>query len=352
VCPKELILREWRSPDWEILLANGHRIAMRTVRGSLEGASAVGILIDEVHMVPDEKIWLNYQARARDPRARQRKVIASGVPMQGWLQGCFDGEEQRNDPNRMNVFMSALENTYLPSEVIEQFRRSAPGKAAEMYIHGRWISTPGDKVYFEFNPARHFVNKPGNRGQFVHIGLDVGTQSHAVFAQETKASCKDEHGRASMQPGLHFVDEMRILSASSEAVCRQVRERGWRITDQSCLMVDPMIRADEIDAIRRVFPKINLIRRSKKNKAHYVEPGHHAVNCALNDADGNTRLTFSNELSREPGHLYHSFLNFKRTSSRRITRDNLGDHCLDAMRYLVQHCIPVIRGGIEVYNRL
>jgi len=349
VCPKEIILREWKSPDWEILLANGHVIKMRTVRGSLEGASAVSILVDEIHMVPDEKVWLNYQARARDPRASNRMVIASGLPESGWLQTVFDGHE--DDSNRMTVFMSSTENSYLPREVVEQFRRSAPGKAAQKYIDGKWM-TSDDRVYYEFDPTKHLIDRPGDKNQFVHIGMDIGDQSVAVFAQETRVQCKDEYGRMTNQRGIHIVDEFKLLHKSTEAVCRAIRDRGWKIDNQSCLLVDPTIRRDEIDAIRKVFPRINMIRKSRKGNAMKTEPGHSAVNAALCDADGNIRLTFDKNSPRDVGSLYHSILNFKRGKYGTPVRNDRVDHFNDALRYIVAHFLPVMRSGHQVMPRI
>ena len=56
--------------------------------------------------------------------------------------------------------MSSTENTYLPREVVEQFRRSAPGKAAEKYIDGKWMQSD-DRVYYEFDPKKA-SNRPGD----------------------------------------------------------------------------------------------------------------------------------------------------------------------------------------------
>ncbi len=349
VCPQALILREWKSPDWEILLANGHVIKFRTVRGSLEGASAVSILVDEIHMVPDEKIWLNYQARARDPRAANRMVIASGLPESGWLQTVFDGHE--DDHNRLTVFMSSTENTYLPREVVEQFRRSAPGKAAEKYIDGKWMQSD-DRVYYEFDPKKHLTDRVIDKSALTHVGLDIGDQSAAVFAHETRVTCRDEFGRQRIERGLHIVDEMRLLHMSTEAVCRRVRDRGWNITDQSCLLIDPTTRRDEIDGLRKVFPRVNLIRKSKKGSDAKTEPGHSAVNAAFNDADGNIRLTLSRDLSRDSGTLYHSILNFKRGKYGTPVRNDRVDHFCDAFRYIVAHFMPVARSGHQVMNRV
>jgi len=349
VCPSQLILREWKSPDWEILLANGHVIKFRTVRGSLEGASAVSILVDEIHMVPDEKIWLNYQARARDPRAKNRMVIASGLPESGWLQTVFDGHE--NDKNRLTVFMSSTENTYLPREVVEQFRRSAPGKAAEKYIDGKWMQSE-DRVYYAFDPRKHLVRRKVDKSTVTHVGMDTGDQSVAVFAQEIKVQCRDEVGRIRTEKGLHIVDEMKMMHMSTDAACRKIRERGWAITSQSCLCVDPTLRRDEIDACRSVFPQVNLIRKSKKGKEARTEPGHSAVNAAFEDADGNCRLTISKDLSRDAGSLYYSILNFKRGKYSRPIRNDRHDHFCDAFRYLVAHFLPVSRSGFQVLERV
>lgn len=349
VCPPELIIREWKSPDFEILLANGHVIKFRTIKGSLEGASCATILVEEIHLVQDERIWLNYQARARDPRAKNRMVIASGLPeSNGWLQSVFDGHA--DDENRMTVFMSSTENHYLPAEVLDQFRKSAPASAVSRYIDGRW-STPEHRVYYQFSPKVHMVNRPIDRSASVSIGLDVGDQSAVIFGQTVKITCKTEHGRTYRDSGLHIVDELTPNYVSTEEVCRMIRDRGWRIDENSALYVDPTIRKDEVAAIRRVLPKIPIIKRSRRGHADECEAGHLCVNSAFQDADKNVRLTLADTLSREPGSVYHSVLNFKRTATNRVHRDNKLDHKADCLRYLVQGVLPGNRQKIQIMDR-
>ena len=350
VCPRELIRKRWQSPDLQVLLCNGHMVKFRTIRGSLEGASAVGIWVDEIHLVKNEAVWLNYQARAREPRAAHRRVIASGLPESGWLQGVF-GSQHDADPNRYTVFCKSADNHYLPPEVIEQFRASAPGSQARCYLDGQWI-TSEDRVYYEFSPDKHMVARPADRRIPVQIGLDIGDQSAVIFAQRTRVQCKSESGRPFTAEGLHVVDEIHPMRKSTEVVCREIRARGWIINDASALFVDPTTRRDELDGIRRVFPTIQIIKKSRKGRHDSVEPGHAAINCALSDADGNVRLTFDQALSRQAGTVYHSMLNFKRLPNGRVKRDDKEDHSADALRYVVAHFLPVARAGHSVHRRV
>ncbi len=360
--PSALIARERTHPDWEWDLVTGHRIVFRTVKGLTEGASACGVWVDEVHLVPTEARWLNYQSRAREPRARRRLVLASGLPEHGWLQSVFDGYPDAEHAtvgrgasvrsgNRLTLFASSLDNHYLPAEVLEEFRRSASGKTAAKYIDGRWM-TPERLVYFEFDPRVHIVDDPGSRDQPVEVGLDVGDKSAVVFFQHRQRSCKNEAGRRFVSAGLHVVDELAPRQVSTEDVCRQIRDRGWLISPaKSALYVDPTIRRDEINAIRRVFPDVPLVRKSRRGRADSTEAGHHAINAALRDADRNVRLTIGSHLPRDEDSLYYAILNFRRGPNGLPHRDDKIDHKVDALRYPVAHLMPAARTSHRVAPR-
>ena len=319
ICPPELILQERKSPDWELLLANGHIIKMRTIRGSLEGASATGILLDECHLIKNEEVFLNYQSRAREPRAARRRVIAVGLPEAGWMQSIFQNND--GDPNRLTILSSAYENTYLPAEVLEQFRRSAPGKTAKKYLEGEWMQKE-DRIYYEFNPGKHIVDRKIDRSLPVQIGLDVGDKSHVIMAQIVKVTCKNELGRTYTDKGLLIVDEFPVEKRSTEQVCRLIRDRGWLINQESAIYSDPTLRRDEIASIRMVFPNLSLIKSSRKGNSDNVEHGHHCVNCAFSDADGNSRLFIHADIDRGHGSLYQCILAFVRDKFHRAIRNN------------------------------
>ena len=86
IIPRELILKERKSPSMEMDLANGHTIKFRTAKGNIEGASACGVWVDEAHRLPSADVYRNYQMRASDVRAAQNVVIVSGLPERGWLE--------------------------------------------------------------------------------------------------------------------------------------------------------------------------------------------------------------------------------------------------------------------------
>ena len=371
ILPPELIAKEKNLPDWELHLINGHRIVFRTVKGMTEGGTCCAIWVDEAHKIPAKGQWLNYQARSRDMRARHRLVMASGLPEHGWLQEVFDGWggatetaigrgvkisadmqlEGGGTVKREAVFMHAFDNPHLPPETRATLVASTSASEARKYIEGRWMK-PERMIYYELNHATHIVKDPGQRDRWVHIGFDVGDHSHVVVVQSRRQRGQDADGAPYTLDGWHVVDEWHANEVSTEELCRQIKARGWLLHPRhSSLYTDPTIRRDEIAAIRRVFPELPIIKKSRKDKADSTEAGYASTNVALRDAHGRTRLTFSDSLSREPHSLLWCLGKFRRKPNGHPDRDNVVDHASDALRYPVSSLMPVARGEHVLRDR-
>jgi len=349
VLPPELVLREWRSPDWEALLANGHMIKFRTVKGALEGASASGVWVDEAHLVREETVLLNYQARARDPRAASRMFLVSGLPEDGPVREMFDGQE---DANRIALLCSTYDNHYLPAEVVEQFKRSCASKSAIKYLEGKWMPAE-NAVYYEYSAITHVTASPIRRDATHHVSMDIGDQAAVLWLQEREVPiAKVQRGRRLTAPGLHVVDEILPEQQSTRAVCRAIKARGHRLVKgESLIFVDPTIRRDELNAIYEELPGFDVIRKRRGDKAEATEYGHACVNAALRNADGDVRLTFADSMPRTRRSLLSVIGKFRRDKRGRPVRDDTVDHVLDALRYPVAHLLPLLRGGHDVRDR-
>lgn len=349
--PSDLILRETKGQQWELLLANGHLIKFRTVKGALEGASACGVWLDEAHKIPSEEIFLNYQMRASDALGRRFLVLVSGLPESGWLQETFDrGDASAEDRQRLVLFARTADNVYNPPHVIPQFRRSVSKKTAIKYLEGRWMPKES-AVYFEYDTRVHLTDDAGDRRRFVHLGIDIGNKACVLFLQERVVHLKQANGRpmvdGSNRPmtalALHVVDEILPEQMSTKQAMREAQARGWVIDPrQSCIFVDPTTRADEFDSIRSVFgDEIRIVRKFRGKLEEKVEYGVDCVNAALMDCDNNVRLTFYRGLPRDARSILTVITKYHRGGNGKPVRDDIVDHACDALRYPVADLIPL-----------
>ena len=354
VIPKELVIKEPKSPSLELWLANGHVIKFRTAKGNIEGASACGVWLDEAHKLPDNKAYTNYQARASDVRTNRSLVLVSGLPERGWLEETFDKPEHRNDPDRLLLFASTVDNRYLQDHVIRNLRASVGAGDATRYIEGRWQTRP-DIIFHCFSnqdhPAGSLWAWPGDKSRPVHLGFDIGQQGAIVVFQEVKRMCKRPLRAGGFEKreelGLHVVDELLPDNMSTREACRALKARGWSIAPKiSQFFVDPTTRPDELQAIRDEFhgTDTRIVRHVRGDPQEEVEYGHDAVNAALHDADGNRRLTLFSGLPREKRSLLSVMHKYHRKNGRPV-RDNVVDHVLDAFRYPVAHMLPIRTGA-------
>lgn len=345
IVPPGLIAREQRGASWELTLINGHVIKFRTARGAVEGASACGVWLDEAHLLPDEKAFLNYQMRASDALGRRFVVLVSGLPESGWLQDTFDRPEHASDASRLTLFAATAANRYNPPHVIDQFRASVSRKTAIKYLEGQWMPRE-NAIYYEWDPRLHLVDQPGDRKKPVHLGVDIGDKGAVLFFQEVERTVKVRRKDGVVtekQLGLHVVDEILPEGRSTRGAMEDARARGWIIDgDRSSIYIDPTSRSDEIAAIRDVFgDRISIVRKKRGDDSEAVEYGHDAVNAALRDVDGNVRLTVYSGLPREQRSLLSVITRYHRNATGRPHRDNTVDHVLDAFRYPVASLLPL-----------
>jgi hypothetical protein len=350
ILPGAAIRQEWRSPDWKILLENGHTIVLRTAGGSLEGITACGLWLDEAHRLKSAASWLNYQMRVRDPKGQRFLSLVSGLPENGWLSDTFANRE--NDADRTVIFARTADNKYLPKHVIKNYRSSCSRRDAIKYLEGRWIPLDG-AVYHEWEPTLHIVDDPGNREQWCHLSIDVGNQAAVLWwqARVRKIRCD---GKVTTEIGWHVVDELLPENMSVDQFSREIKKRGWIISDaHSTIFVDPTVDRDELASLADNFPGVEIISaKSRKAEARSVEYGIRCVNAGLRDADDNVRITVGSHLERGPKNLITGIPKYHRNPrTNEPVKDNTTDHALDAFRYLPAVLLPQQGPGFEVIRR-
>jgi len=339
VFPEGVIVREVRSPAWDIEIPNGHVYSLRTDRGAIEGATVCSTLVDEVHKMHHKKSYVNYSARASDARAAKNMVIACGLPIDnGWLREEFD---RPDDARRKAIYMRTADNTHLPPGYVDRLRSSCSAREARTLLDAEWHVFEG-AIYDEFDATRHFARDVGDKRRPVHIGLDAGHQAALVVAQEKE--------RLLVRPGergLVVVDEMLPDGTSVEGIMRSFLSRGWRLQPgYSYICVDPRIDDDQLASIRRVLAEhglegVAIEQKIRGDIAESVLYGIRCVQAALLDAAGNVRLTFTSDLPDVERGLRRSLVKYRwNPRTRQPVKDDKVDHVLDALRYIVAHVLP------------
>ena len=359
--PKELINRVWETKGAQrVRLVNGHDIVFRTWSGVLEGGTACGVWIDEAHKIDGprgpEHAWNNFTIRATDPRARNKVVIATGLPEYGILSDKF---MRPDSEGRVTYLCSLLDNFYLDEADIQALIESTTEEEAQVVIHGRWRK-PEDVIFYAFDEGEggNLVRHRGSRSAPVDISIDVGDRGIILVGQRIQVPCKRKDGSTYKRNGVLIVDEYQLHDQSiREALDAFRRDRPhWRITDDSKVYVDPKADRDELQAIREVLGITDrkgptIVKKSPKEPEYDREYGYRCVNVALRDANRNRRLYISDSLPRGKRSLITALRGFRRKPSGKAYRDNWKDHAADCLRYIVADQCPLKGGGVTVNRR-
>jgi len=343
VLPRELVMRRRGLPHNDILLTNGHLIELHSGAGELEGASYCGVWIDEIHHPNfEQRKYLNYQARARDPLAKRLFVIVSGLPETGWVRDTFD---QPSSPSRLTLLNATRDNPHIKPEVIEEFLASCPSGEEERLLGGEWMPPVG-AVYPQFDSATHVVERELRDAEPVHLAFDVGNFAAVVVGQEIPVTVRNIVGQPSTEKGLLIGAQYLPDNMSVDQVCYFLRTRTGHLVQPgvSIICVDPTTDRDELAAVRKHFPGVRIVRRERGDATYPIETGVRYVQRGLRDALGNTRLFFSRSLQGTARGILDSLSRMRRHEvTGEIVKDNLRDHVHDALRYMVCEVLPAER---------
>lgn len=362
VLPTECILKKWESPNnWRVRLVNGHDIVFRPWSGALEGLSAIGVWIDEAHKLdsPDgpEALWRNFQMRATDPRASRRLTIATGLPEYGYLSEIFD---KPNTAERSTFLCSLRQNFYLATDTIRSLMASTTKEEAAVVIDGKWRKPP-TVVYYAFGDL-NLTSFRGNVNEPADLSIDLGDKGAMLVTQKCSITCREPDGRGGWKTyrdtGIVVVDELLPEQQSVKDALRDfLKNTPWSVrSSESRIYVDPKVDRDEIDAIRDILgagkergPR--LIRQKPNEKGYWVEYGQRCVNSAFRDYYENPRLFISEHLPRTQRSLIPSLRKHRRKPNGSPYRDNIVDHILDCLRYVVVDQLPLRERGKVIVNK-
>ena len=356
VTPPELIQKEWKgTADMRWLMANGLELAFVSANAEFEGVTLAGMWIDEIQhpLIADRSDkFINYFARLRDPNANRRAMIITGKPEAGWVREQFDldGLEPEDRVNRYTQLCGTNDNPTLTPGHVAGILQSMPAGSADAVRKGGWLMAVGS-MFPHFDQSVHIVpNDREDPNAPVHVGFDVGTHSAAVLGQDCPATIKGVTGEPTRGNGLLVVDEIVGAGLSVEDLCTQVKllPAGHRIIPgKSQIYVDPTIRVDELNIIRRHFKGVHVAVKPRTDPFYSKGPGVRLMQAALLDGRGNTTLWFCRRLQGTKSGIIDAVLEARYSSERSglPVKDDRTDHSLDALRYLTQGRLGTLGQG-------
>lgn len=341
VMSRDLVLKRRGPPHNDLLLSNGHRIALYSGEGELEGLNLVNLWVDEIsHSTFDSHRFANYQARCRDPRAQRLNVIVSGLASFGWVRDIFD----HPDTSSRKVILCATEdNKFIKAEVLEAIRAAVPAGMDHLLKAG-WQPAPG-AVYAQFEPRLHIIDREIDKRLPVNLSFDVGNQAAVLVTQRIPVTIRGITGQPEPADGLLVGAELVPDGSSVDELCYKFRTQHGElriVPNESVITTDPTTDKDELAAMRRHFKDVRVVRREKGDPQYSIAFGVRLVQRGLRDSLGNTRLYFSAALRRHGKRgILDSVPKLRyREGSDQIVKDNTSDHCADALRYGVCELLP------------
>ena len=332
--PRALIKRKWGRPYPAVELVNGCVVEFTSFDAVIEGDDLAGLGVDEVHLLQGGAQLQNLRNRVRDPLARRRAFVCAGLPEAGWVREHFDLEnyDERERRRRQTMLVGTKQNTKLPKDHLRSILASCPSGYEQALVGGGWLPVQ-NAMYPQFSRSWNLV--PDSEARVDQplevVGMDVGVSSAACLAQERRL----ENNRR----GCLVVGDVVLKHASVYELATAVRDHRFGHLIQpghTTIALDPTVRPDEVNAVKRVFPKVRILIRKRTDPLYMVRPGQRLVKAALRNAEKQTSLHFIESLTKTKHGVVDAMLGVKfseRTGDR--VKDDTLDHAEDALRYAV-----------------
>lgn len=351
--PQELIRKRKDSfPSPFIQLINGLKIFLVSADAELEGFDLCLFWTDEIHhpfFASHPAQYLNYVARLRDPNAPIMSMIVSGLPTAGWVRDRFDRDP--HDQRGVTILGAMRDNPFLPEATREQLLLACPAGSEGLYVNGQW-GLPIGATFPMYDSTIHLSRDRGEPQVPVHLGIDVGQHGAILAAQMVPVRVRGITGHETTAQAMLIVDQILTEAAGvDEALTRFRTETRWEvIRGRSKICVDPTIRKDELNAIRKHFPGVQIVIRQRADQYYDVENGLEHVRLCLRDTFGNARIRFWDGLARTRYGVVDSIQAAKGNphTGKLYLKDDSHDHVICALRYLATELLANPREGPKV----
>lgn len=315
--PKNAIKDQKKSPEWFWILRNGVKVIFRTLDGDVDSFTADIVWVDECTHPQALRPWTWASIRERLRGPGRKRLIVSGIAHNYAI--VRERFEVPDDP-AVGIFMPGIRETKGPEE-IEWILRGIPKANVEAVLNGGFLPQ-SERIYLLHEANRY--DGPVDRSLPCHIGLDPGDRACALVAQR--------HGDT-----LRVVDEFHGVMKDPRDIVAALKLDGWVNIETAA--IDAQRALSDEKMLREALPNVHVIRQRRGSEAWHVEEGITRVQWALADGHGTPHLQIAGYLYDTPRDsdrgLIKAITNYRRKPNGQPYRDNLTDHVLDCMRYLV-----------------
>lgn len=330
VCPPKLVRSVRLYGEYQdVTLHNGHRIKIYSTAGAIDGPSLCQMWADEIQHKKYGDLWENLQNRVRDERAINPTIIVSGRALRGGHVEELFGDKRR--ANRKVIVFATEDNKHLAQGVVSELKASLPSSMLERDAEG-W-AVDHDIMFNNWSPE-NMQHDPDDRelsDRPADLGVDLSRRAAAVFSVPWDTP---KGGR-----GMMIVDQLMTEGTDAETIARRCKtEFPWKlIPGKSVIGMDPTASQDEINHFRRTFPGVQIVQHLR-GPYHDAETGQRAVARAVKDGTGVVRLFVRARLKGKDTRGIPEVMTGYRYSK---LKDGKFEHGADALRYIVQHRIPL-----------
>jgi hypothetical protein len=347
ICPPALIAQRVKSP-WALTLINGLTIQGKSADGALEGTECCVAYFEEIqheNYWRDPLLWPNYVARVRDPHAHVRRIIVAGLPAAGSVRAHFDR------PGVLLHQLASRDNPAIDAATMNAIRQACPMGQEEALLNGAWMQPPG-ALFPQFNVAVHCAGEANFDARLpVHLALDVGTHSAAIWFQVHERPLVGITGHAQQGPTVHVLDDLITYGKSVADIMLAAKTRQYQLSRGSVVCMDPTVRADERNVVQSHFPACQLVQLTREDPYYFVDEGIRLMQMALGDSLGNVRLTIASNLQRTRNGVVAALQEARRDQRTAVVvKDDRTDHARDALRYATCWALGG-RGGVTVLRK-
>lgn len=329
-------------------------VSMEDVAAIVGYQATAGSAIDEIEQLPYDKqidVFGRVIARIRGPKphgapAPQCRVYTTpdhgtaGITWQRWgINSTLSASEQAKRTPYQYVTADSESNPHTGPDYIENLKNTYFGKAADVYIHGKWVNLTNGLVYTEYDRAACRSNETvtaAERSLFVGMDFNVGHMAAIVNIRRPNPN----KGSPSIYQ-YHAVREFTELSDTPSMITRLKQEYPTQK-----ITIYPDCAGVSRKSVDASISDITLLQQA--GFTCYYHPAHPAVKdrvLAMNRALHSRDLLVNDDLCP----TLAKSLSEQAYDDKGEPSKTLGiDHPLDAQGYLVEYEMPIRGKQIEM----
>lgn len=132
-------------------------------------------ILDELDTLPREKaraVWRKAVERTRQPTQRGNSIGVVTTPDQGVGGFVYERWGKPTDEQWHLIRASTHDNPFLPDDYAASLIEQYDPILVEAYLSGEFVSLNQDRVYHQFDRARHETDRVAKLGERLHVGID------------------------------------------------------------------------------------------------------------------------------------------------------------------------------------